>query len=143
MRYKHRNPPYSASAFVTLILLSLECAPFFLSFLPQIFTEHPTLSQALAWGERKEQGALSLHSGAHGPAEETWGGGMCDEVQSQPLLLDVTWGLQEHLPTQFGVGGGFLEEEKAFDRCWQISRSRPPRAREEGSIAGAGGGTSL
>lgn len=48
---------------------------------------------------------------------------MCDEVQSQPSLLAVTWGLQEHLPTQFGVGGGFLEEEKAFDRCWQISRS--------------------
>lgn len=68
---------------------------------------------------------------------------MCDEVQSQPSLLAVTWGLQEHLPTQFGVGGGFLEEEKAFDRCWQISRSRPPRARGEGSIAGAGGGTSL
>lgn len=49
---------------------------------------------------------------------------MCDEVQSQPSLLAVTWGLQEHLPTQFGVGGGFLEEEKAFDRCWQISTSR-------------------
>lgn len=65
---------------------------------------------------------------------------MCDEVQSQPSLLAVTWGLQEHLPTQFGVGGGFLEEEKAFDGCWQISRSRPPRARGEGSI---GGGTSL
>lgn len=104
-RHKHENPPRNPPASVTLKHRSLECAPLFLSLLPQIFTEHLLCARHRPGEKARRKAGRACPQEFTVPQRRQWG--VCDEVQ--PVLSHGDLGASGEPPNQAWGGQSLVK----------------------------------